>query len=76
MQPASNLQCPLNVKMRKFINYLKESYAEMTKKVAWPTWDKLQNSAIVVMVASVIFAIVIFAMDYCFQNLMSLIYTL
>ena len=76
MQPASNLQCPLNVKMRKFINYLKESYAEMTKKVSWPSWDKLQNSAIVVMVASVIFAIVIFAMDFCFQHLMSFIYTL
>ena len=76
MQHASNLQCPLNVKMRKFINYLKESYAELTKKVSWPSWDKLQNSAIVVMVASVIFAIVIFAMDYCFQNLMSFIYTL
>ena len=76
MQPASNLQCPLNVKMRRFINYLKESYAEMTKKVSWPSWDKLQNSAIVVMVASVIFAIVIFAMDFCFQHLMSFIYTL
>ena len=76
MQQASTLQCPLNVKMRKFINYLKESYAELTKKVSWPSWDKLQNSAIVVMVASVIFAIVIFAMDYCFQNLMSFIYTL
>ena len=62
--------------MRKFINYLKESYAEMTKKVSWPTWDKLQNSAIVVMVASVIFALVIFAMDFCFQHLMSFIYTL
>ena len=76
MQQASNLQCPLNVKMRKFINYLKESYAELTKKVSWPSWDKLQNSAIVVMVASVIFAIVIFAMDFCFQHLMSFIYTL
>ena len=76
MQHASNLQCPLNVKMRKFINYLKESYAELTKKVSWPTWDKLQSSAIVVMVASVIFAIVIFAMDFCFQHLMSFIYTL
>ena len=76
MQPASNLHCPLNVKMRKFINYLKESYAELTKKVSWPSWDKLQNSAIVVMVASVIFALVIFAMDFCFQHLMSFIYTL
>ena len=62
--------------MRKFINYLKESYAELTKKVSWPTWDKLQSSAIVVMVASVIFAVVIFAMDFCFQHLMSAIYTL
>ena len=62
--------------MRRFINYLKESYVELTKKVAWPSWDKLQNSAIVVMVASVIFAIVIFAMDFCFQHLMSAIYTL
>ena len=62
--------------MSKFINYLKESYAEMTKKVSWPSWDKLQNSAIVVMVASVIFALVIFGMDSFFQWLMSAIYTL
>ena len=76
MQQASNLQCPLNVKMRKFINYLKESYAEMTKKVTWPTWDKLQNSAILVMVASVIFALVIFAMDKVIEVAMKFIYTL
>jgi len=55
---------------------VKESYVELTKKVTWPTWDKLQSSAIVVMVASVIFAVVIFAMDFCFQHLMSAIYTL
>ena len=68
--------CPLKVKMRKFINYLKESYTEMTKKVSWPTWSKLQSSAIVVMVASVIFAVVVFVMDFAFQNLMTAIYTL
>jgi preprotein translocase subunit SecE len=62
--------------MRRFINYLKESYAEMTKKVTWPTWDKLQNSAILVMVASVIFALVIFAMDKVIEVAMKLIYTL
>ena len=76
MQQASNLQCPLNVKMRKFINYLKESYAELTKKVTWPTWDKLQNSAIVVMVASVILALLILAIDFCIKNAVSFIYTL
>ena len=62
--------------MRRFINYLKESYVELTKKVAWPTWDKLQNSAIIVMVASVIFALVIFAMDKVIEVAMKLIYTL
>ena len=76
MQQASNLQCPLNVKMRKFINYLKESYAELTKKVSWPSWDKLQNSAIVVMVASVIFALLIFGIDFVIEAAMKLIYTL
>ena len=70
------MQCPLNVKMRKFINYLKESYAELTKKVSWPTWDKLQNSAIVVMVASAILAVVIFAIDKVIETAMKLIYTL
>ena len=76
MRTASKPHRPLNVKMRRFINYLKESYAEMTKKVTWPTWDKLQNSAIIVMVASVIFALVIFAMDKVIEVAMKLIYTL
>ena len=76
MRTASKPHRPLNVKMRRFINYLKESFAEMTKKVAWPTWDKLQNSAIIVMVASVIFALVIFAMDKVIEVVMKLIYTL
>ncbi|MDE6871797.1 MAG: preprotein translocase subunit SecE [Bacteroidales bacterium] len=62
--------------MRKFINYLKESYVELTKKVTWPSWKDLQSSALLVMVASVIFAVVVFAMDYAFENLMRVIYTL
>ena len=76
MQQASNLHCPLNVKMRRFINYLKESYAELTKKVSWLSWDKLQNSAIVVMVASVILALMILAIDFCIKHAMTFIYTL
>jgi preprotein translocase subunit SecE len=62
--------------MRRFINYLKESYVELTKKVAWPSWDKLQNSAIVVMVASVILALMILAIDFCIKHAVSAIYTL
>lgn len=62
--------------MSKFTNYFKESYKELTQKVTWPTWQKLQSSAIVLMVASVIFAVVIFLMDYAFQNILTAIYSL
>ena len=45
--------------MAKFslIGYFKESYDEWMHKVSWPTWSELQNSAIVVSVASLIIAI-------------------
>ena len=59
--------------MRKFINYLKESFQELTKKVTWPTWDKLQSSALLVLVSTLILALVVFVMDFAFQNLMEFI---
>ena len=55
-------------------NYVKESYYELVNKVTWPTFPQLQNSTIVVMVASVIFAVVVLAMDLSFENLMAVIY--
>ena len=62
--------------MSKFINYLKESAQELTKKVTWPTWTKLQSSAMLVLVATIILAVVVFAMDFAFQKLMEGIYSL
>jgi preprotein translocase subunit SecE len=35
-------------------------------KVSWPSWSELQNSAIVVSVASLIIAFVVFGMDIVF----------
>ena len=55
-------------------NYIKESYNELVNKVTWPTFPQLQSSTIVVMGASVIFAIVVLAMDLTFENLMAFIY--
>ena len=55
-------------------NYVKESYNELVNKVTWPTFPQLQNSTIVVMVASVIFVVVVLAMDLSFENLMAVIY--
>ena len=60
--------------MKKIINYIKESYNELVYKVSWPTRAELSNSAVVVMFASLIIAIVIFAMDQCIDKIMHLIY--
>lgn len=60
--------------MNRIALYLKESYNELTKKVSWPTWSQLQGSAILVMVASVIIAVVVFLMDFAFENIMKTIY--
>ena len=54
--------------------YLEESYKELVHKVTWPTWSELQNSALVVMVASLIIALIVLFMDISFKNLMKLIY--
>ena len=60
----------------RFVNYVKEAYKELVQKVTWPSISQLQNSAIVVMVASLLFAIVILVMDQAFENLMKAIYKL
>jgi len=60
--------------VNKIKTYFEETYNELVNKVSWPTWSELQNSAIVVMVASLIIAIVIFLMDKSFSSLMNLIY--
>jgi preprotein translocase subunit SecE len=49
--------------MASVVQFIKESYEEMTHKVTWPTWGDLQNSAVLVLIASLIIGIVIFAMD-------------
>lgn len=38
----------------------------MTQNVSWPTWKELQSNALIVVVASVIFALLVFVMDTVF----------
>jgi preprotein translocase subunit SecE len=60
--------------MKKIINYFKESYNELVYKVSWPTRIELSNSAVVVMFASLIIAVMIFFIDMAFENVMQVIY--
>jgi preprotein translocase subunit SecE len=49
--------------MANVSEYIKESYIELVEKVTWPTWRELQSSAVLVLVATVIIAMIVFGMD-------------
>ena len=62
--------------MRKIKDYFKEVYNELVHKVTWPSWSELQNSMVVVMIASLIIAMVIYVMDVSFTKVMELVYSM
>jgi len=60
----------------KVAAYFRESYDELMHKVSWPSWSELQGSAIVVSIASLIIASVVFLMDETFRNILLQFYKL
>ena len=71
--------------MSQLTTYIKESYDELLSKVTWPTWKSLQESSVLVFVASLLIAGAVFAMDWTFgvnapesiwQGVVGIIYSL
>ena len=60
--------------MDAVINYIKESYNELVYKVSWTKRDELVSHAVVVLIASLLIALVIFLVDKCFEEFMKLVY--
>ena len=58
----------------KASEYIKESYIELTQKVTWPTWRELQSSAVLVLVAAFIIALIILAMDQSIRLILKQFY--
>ena len=52
----------------------RDSYTELTQKVSWPTRSELTNSAVVVLIASLIIAAVVLVMDKTFELSLSAVY--
>ncbi|MFV0345192.1 MAG: preprotein translocase subunit SecE [Bacteroidales bacterium] len=50
-----------------FRRSVEESYKELMTKVTWPTLSELQTSAGIVMIATVIIALLVLAMDASFR---------
>ncbi len=69
----------LNLKieiMNKITTYFRESYRELLEKVTWPTWAQLQQSTMIVLVATLLFTAMIGVMDLGINKLLQLIYNM
>tara|TARA_X000001036_G_C20243679_1_gene629168 strand:- start:363 stop:554 length:192 start_codon:yes stop_codon:yes gene_type:complete len=62
--------------MAKKESYIKSSYEELVNKVSWPSWTELQSSSIVVAIASIIIALIIYLMDQTFSSILNIFYSL
>ncbi|ERK40411.1 preprotein translocase, SecE subunit [Segatella baroniae F0067] len=60
--------------IKKIVKSLKACYDELAHKTTWPTRAELTHSAMVVLSASLVIAIVVFCMDSVFKFVMGMIY--
>jgi preprotein translocase subunit SecE len=61
--------------MNKISNYFRDSYTELTEKVTWPSWMQLQQSTVIVLVATVLITAMVWIMDFASSQILKLIYS-
>jgi len=62
--------------MSKFGSYIQEAYDELIHKVSWPSWEELQQTTIIVLVALTIITLVILGMDTASEMVLKAVYGL
>ncbi|HMU48044.1 MAG TPA: preprotein translocase subunit SecE [Chitinophagaceae bacterium] len=60
--------------MNKITNYIRESYKELSEKVTWPTWPQLQQSTMIVLVATLVITLIVLGMDTVAGNALKFVY--
>ncbi len=75
---SSLSSCAKENKMKKLklLTDIEESYNELRYKTSWPTKEQLIKSSIIVLIASIIIALIIFVMDQLVDLFMHAVYTL
>jgi len=61
--------------MNKITTYFRESYRELLEKTTWPTWPQLQQSTVIVLVATLIITVVVWIMDLISSSILHMIYS-
>lgn len=62
--------------MNKIAFFIRDSYKELLHKVTWPTWDELQQSTMIVLIATIIITAIVWLMDTVSNWVMEFIYSL
>ncbi len=62
--------------MNKVSNYIRDSYKELMEKVTWPNWQQLQQSTMIVLVATLLITALVWAMDFIAAGSLNFIYKL
>jgi preprotein translocase subunit SecE len=62
--------------MKKIESYIKDSYKELMEKVTWPTWEQLQQSTMIVLVATLLITGVVWVMDFSSNTVLKFVYSL
>jgi preprotein translocase subunit SecE len=61
--------------MNKITTYFRESYKELLEKVTWPSWSELQQSTVIVLVATLLITLIVWIMDLVSSSILHLIYS-
>jgi preprotein translocase subunit SecE len=64
------------IPVNKVAIYFKESYKELLEKVTWPTWTELQQSTVIVLVATLLITGLVYVMDIVSNAVLKFIYSL
>jgi len=62
--------------MNKVQSYFKDSYRELAEKVTWPNWQQLQQSTMIVLVATLIITAIVWVLDAGSNGVLKFIYSL
>ena len=62
--------------MKKIESYIRDSYKELVEKVTWPTWEQLQQSTMIVLVATLMITGVVWVMDFSSNGVLKFVYSL
>jgi preprotein translocase subunit SecE len=62
--------------MAKFTTYIQEAYDELVHKVSWPSWEELQQTTGIVLIALAFITLLILGMDQVSERVLSLVYSI